>query len=158
TVVKVTGLLVFIVAGAGLLRGSANLLGSVAPPVNHLGRAGNIVAALMLIVFTHTRFDPVGYVAGEMKEPRGRIPRIMVIGIGVSLVIYWATNTIYHYALGMDGIRATTTPAATVATRMTGPLGAAGVALLAIVSAVSSINGTMMSSSRVYFAMARDRV
>jgi APA family basic amino acid/polyamine antiporter len=56
----------------------------------------------------------------------------------------------------MDGVRATTTPAATVATLMIGPVGAGAVALLAIVSAVSSINGTMMSSSRVYYAMARD--
>jgi APA family basic amino acid/polyamine antiporter len=41
---------------------------------------------------------------------------------------------------------------------MVGPVGASVVALLAIVSAVGSINGTMMSASRVYFAMARDRL
>src|SRR5262249_53904079 len=64
--------------------------------------------------------------------------------------------TIYHYMLGMDGMRATPTPAATVATLMIGPVGAGVVALLAIVSALGSINGTMMSASRVYYAMARD--
>src|SRR5262245_2310717 len=156
TVIKVTGLILFALGGVILLRGMPNLLGTEVPPTQTLGAAGNLVAALMLVVFTHTGFDRVGYVAGEMKNPREVIPRSMVLGLTLILAIYWATNTIYHYALGMDGIRATTTPAATVATLMVGPGGAGVVALLAIVSAVSSINGTMMSSSRVYYAMARD--
>jgi APA family basic amino acid/polyamine antiporter len=41
---------------------------------------------------------------------------------------------------------------------MLGPMGASVIALLAIISAVSSINGTMLSSSRVYYAMARDGI
>ena len=156
TVIKVTGLILFAVGGVSLLRGMPSLLGTHAPPTQAFGPVGNIVAALMLIVFTHTGWDRVGYVAGEMKNPREVIPRSMVIGIVLILSIYWTSNTIYHYALGMDGVRATTTPAATVATLMVGPLGAGAVAVLAIVSAVSSINGTMLSSSRVYYAMARD--
>jgi len=58
----------------------------------------------------------------------------------------------------MEGMRATSTPAADVATLMVGSFGAGLIALLAIVSAVGSINGTMMASSRVYFAMAKDRL
>ena len=54
--------------------------------------------------------------------------------------------------------RATATPAADVATVMVGSAGAVIVAMLAIISAVGSINGTMMSATRVYFAMARDRL
>jgi APA family basic amino acid/polyamine antiporter len=156
TVIKVAGLILFAAGGVILLRGMPNLLATEAPPTQLLGTAGNTVAALMLIVFTHTGWDRVGYVAGEMKNPREVIPRSMVLGITLILAIYWATNTIYHYALGMEGVRATTTPAATVATLMIGPVGAAAVAVLAIVSAVSSINGTTMSASRVYYAMARD--
>ncbi len=158
TVIKVAGLVIFVGAGLFLLRGVPNLLGTQAPPIHEFGAAGNLVAALMLIVFTHTGWDRVGYVAGEMKNPRAVIPKSMFIGLTIILLIYWAANTIYHYTLGMDGIRATTTPAADVATVMVGSVGAAVVALLAIVSALGSINGTMMSASRVYFAMARDRL
>lgn len=156
TVIKVSGLILFAAGGMILLQGMPNLLGTQAAPTQLLGTATNVVAALMLIVFTHTGFDRVGYVAGEMKNPREVIPRSMVFGITLILTIYWATNTIYYYALGIAGLRATTTPAAAVATLMIGPAGAAAVAVLAIVSAVSSINGTTMSSTRVYYAMARD--
>ena len=72
------------------------------------------------------------------------------------VVIYVSMITIYHYVMGMEALRATTTPAASVAQMMLGPVGASVIALLAIISAISSINGTMLSSSRVYYAMARD--
>ena len=156
TVVKVGGLILFAVLFAVLLRETENHLGARLPPIQDRGFYGNLIPALMLIVFTHTGWDRVGYVAGEMKNPRDVIPRSMVLGLSIVLLIYWTIITIYHYALGMDGLRATATPAADVATMMVGPLGASVVALLAIISAVSSISGTTMSASRVYYAMAKD--
>ncbi|PIQ63581.1 MAG: hypothetical protein COV99_02185, partial [Bacteroidetes bacterium CG12_big_fil_rev_8_21_14_0_65_60_17] len=125
-------------------------------PLKDDGFLKNLIPALMLIVFTHTGFDRVGYVAGEMKNPREVIPRSMVIGLGIVIGVYVSVITIYHHVLGMDALRATTIPAAAVAQEMLGSVGATAIALLAIVSAISSINGTMLSSSRVYYAMARD--
>jgi APA family basic amino acid/polyamine antiporter len=93
-----------------------------------------------------------------MTNPRQVIPRSMMIGLGIVIGVYVTTITIYHYVLGMEALRATTIPAAAVAHEMLGPIGASAIAILAIVSAVSSINGTMLSSSRVYYAMARDRL
>ena len=156
TLAKVVGLIAFAVLFTFLLGGTEGRLGEVsAPPVDR-GWLRNVIPALMLIVFTHTGWDRVGYVAGEMRNPARAIPRSMFIGLGLILAIYWTIITIYHYVLGMDALRATATPAADIAEIMIGPVGASLVALLAIVSAVSSINGTTMSASRVYYAMARD--
>jgi APA family basic amino acid/polyamine antiporter len=157
SIVKVGGLIAFAVLFAVLLGGTEPQLGSRAASLPHSGLL-NLIPALMLMVFTHTGWDRVGYVAGEMESPRKVIPRSMVLGLGTVLLIYWAVITIYHNALGMEALRATVTPATDVATMMIGPAGASVVALLAIVSAVSSINGTTMSASRVYYAMARDRL
>lgn len=156
TTVKVVGLIVFVAGALLMLDGETNRLADISAPTQSLGTLGNLVAALMLVVFTHTGWDRVGYVAGEMRDPRRVIPRTMVFGILLILAIYWSVITIYHYVLGMDGIRETATPAAAVADLMVGPVGAAVVAALVIVSALGSINGTMMTASRVYFAMAKD--
>ncbi len=156
TGIKVVGLLVFATAGAMLLNGLPNLLGEHVATQTPLAPTGNLIAALMLIVFTHAGWDRVGYVAGEMKNPRDVIPRTMVYGMAIILVLYWTIISIYHYALGVEAMRLTATPAADVAQLMIGSKGAAVIALLAIISALGSINGTMMSSSRVYYAMARD--
>ena len=156
TVMKVAGLLLFVLFFAVLLSGTDSQLGEISAPTSGTGFLGTLIPALMLIVFTHAGWDRVGYVAGEMKNPRAVIPRSMVYGLSLVLLIYWAVVTIYHYVLGMEALRATATPAADIASIMIGPIGASLVAVLAILSAVSSINGTTMSSSRVYYAMARD--
>lgn len=156
TALKVFGLVLFAVGGLLLLRGSPEMLSEVSPTTNGRSAFANVVAALMLVVFTHTGWDRVGYIAGEMTNPRKVIPRSMLIGLSIVLVIYWSVITIYHYVLGMDAMRATATPAADVATQMVGPIGAGLIAILAIVSAVGSMNGTTMSASRVYYRMAAE--
>jgi APA family basic amino acid/polyamine antiporter len=62
----------------------------------------------------------------------------------------------YHKTLGMEGMRASTVVASDVLTILIGPIGAALIALLVIISASGSINGTMMTAPRVYYAMAKD--
>ncbi|MDA0875076.1 MAG: APC family permease, partial [Bacteroidetes bacterium] len=158
TVAKVGGLVLFVVLFLFLMGGAEPQWSASIPPLVDQGFLANLIPALMLIVFTHTGYDRVGYVAGEMADPRKTIPRAMVVGLSIVIVIYAAMITIYYYVMGVEGLRATTTPAAEVAGMMLGPVGASFVACLAIISAVSSINGTMLSSSRVYYAMARDGI
>jgi APA family basic amino acid/polyamine antiporter len=156
TVIKVGFLALFAAVGVALMSGLPNLLGTQSAPTTGLSPAGNLIAALMLIIFTHTGFDRVGYVAGEMKDPKKAIPRSMLVGITIVIALYWSLITVYHYTLGMEGMQTSVTPAADVGTVMIGAAGASIVAVMAIVSAIGSINGTMMSATRVYYAMARD--
>lgn len=156
TLIKVVGLIALAAGGVFFLSSAANLLGTTLPTTTGVGPFGNVIAALMLIVFTHIGFDRVGYVAGEISNPREVIPKTMAIGTIIIIGIYWLMNTTYHYALGMEGMRGTATPAADVATILIGTVGAGAIAILAIVSAAGSINGTMMSATRVYYAMAHD--
>jgi APA family basic amino acid/polyamine antiporter len=135
-----------------------NLLSSQAPPTANLGAVGCVVAALMMVFFAYTGWDRVGYVAGEMKDPKRVIPLSLIIGIGIIVLIYALTNMIYHRILGMEGMRESVIVASDVATKLIGPLGAGFVAVLVMISTTSSINGTMMAASRVYYAMARDRL
>ena len=56
----------------------------------------------------------------------------------------------------MAGMRESTIVASDVLTVLVGPVGAALIAILVIISASGSINGTMMTAPRVYYAMSRD--
>lgn len=153
---KIGGLIALVVIGLILVQSHENLLFTKAPPTGGLGPIGNIVAALMLIVFAHTGWDRVGYVAGEMKNPRRVVPLSLTIGIGSIVVVYVLINMIYHQTLGMEGMRESTIVASDVATQLVGPLGAGFIAFLVIISTTGSINGTMLTASRVYYAMAKD--
>jgi amino acid transporter len=63
---------------------------------------------------------------------------------------------IYHQTLGMEGMRESTLVASDTARQLIGPIGAGLVAVLVMISATGSINGTMMTAPRAYYAMAKD--
>lgn len=156
TVIKVGGLFGLIVIGLILVQSHENLLTTKAAPIEDLGPIGNAVAALMLIFFAHTGWDRVGYCAGEMRNPRRVVPLSLIIGIALVVVIYVFTNMVYHRTLGMEGMRESTIVASDTARQLVGPIGAGFVAVLVMISATGSINGTMMTAPRAYYAMAKD--
>jgi len=91
-----------------------------------------------------------------MKNPKRVIPLSLMIGIVVVILLYALTNLTYHRILGMSGIRESVIVASDVLTILIGPIGAALIAILVIISASGSINGTMMTAPRVYYAMSKD--
>ena len=156
TLFKVAGLASLAVIGVLLSGGQENLLSTRATPTGELGPIGNVVAAMMLVLFAHTGWERVGYVAGEMKNPRRVVPPSLLVGIVTVVILYATTNTIYHWTLGMEGMRNSTIVAADTLVVLIGPAGGAVIAFLVIMSTTGSINGTMMTATRVYYAMARD--
>jgi len=156
TILKVGALLSIVAVGLLFSGGHENLLSSHVAPEGGLGPVGNVVAALMLIIFSHTGWERIGYSAGEMKNPKRIIPLSLMIGIVLVVMLYAITNMTYHKTLGIPGMRESTLVASDVLTVLIGPIGAALIAVLVIVSASGSINGTMMTAPRVYYAMSRD--
>jgi len=156
TLLKVGALMSIAIAGIFLSGGHESLLSTHAAPTGGLGPVGNVVAAVMLILFSHTGWERIGYSAGEMKNPKRVIPLSLIAGICVVVCLYALTNMTYHRTLGMEGMRESTVVASDVLTILIGPIGAALIAILVIISASGSINGTMMTAPRVYYAMAKD--
>nr|MBC8346156.1 amino acid permease [Candidatus Neomarinimicrobiota bacterium] len=154
--IKIGGLFLFAIAGLIMMDGNYGQLSIAATATGSLGSTGNIVAALMLVLFSFIGWDRVGYVAGEMKNPAKVIPQSMIYGITVIILLYLSANLLYHSALGMEGIRNSTIVASDTAIKLFGSMGAGLISLMVIISATGSINGTIMSASRVYYAMARD--
>ncbi len=156
SVIKACGLLLLAVVGLAASRGEPSLLATTAPATATLGPLGNASAAFLLIVFSYLGWDRLGYVAGEMKNPRRVLPPSLVVSMATVAVLYLLTNVMYHHVLGMEGVRASTIVASDAMIRVLGPIGAGLVAVLVIVSTTGSINGTVTAAPRVYYAMARD--
>ena len=156
TLIKTLGITIFTVAGLAMFEGDFLKLSETASATENLGTIGNIVAALMLILFSYLGWDRVGYIAGEMKEPQKVIPKTMFYGISTIAILYISANILYHTVLGMEGVRSSSIVASDIASLLFGNLGASLMSITVIISATGSINGTMMSASRLYYAMARD--
>ncbi len=156
TIIKTLGITIFTVAGLAMFEGDFLKLSETASVTKNLGTIGNIVAALMLILFSYLGWDRVGYIAGEMKEPQKVIPKTMFYGISTIAILYISANILYHTVLGIEGVRSTSIVASDIASLVFGKTGASLMSVIVIISATGSINGTMMSASRLYYAMARE--
>jgi APA family basic amino acid/polyamine antiporter len=112
--------------------------------------------ALIPILFAYGGWQNANYVAEEMRDPRRHLPRSLIIGTLVVVVVYLLANVAYVRTLGLEGLAATETPAAAAAGRW---FGAAGDRLIAGAIAISTfgfLNLAILAPTRVYFAMARD--
>ena len=154
--IKISGLFLFTVIGLLMVGGNFSKLSESVQATATLGTTGNIVAALMMIVFSFLGWDRVGYVAGEMKDPKKVIPKTMLYGMLIITLLYIGSNFLYHAVIGLEGMRSSSIIASDTAVSLFGSIGASLISIMVIISATGSVNGTMMATTRVYYAMARD--
>ncbi len=153
TALKV-GLIVVLVISAALFgAGSAdNFHSSIAAP----GGLGGWIAALVAALWAYDGWNNVNMVSSEVKEPQRNIPRALIFGTGGVAALYLLANLAYFFVLPAAEVGASDRVAAAVARKFMGAAGGGAVAVAAMVSIFAALNGSILSGSRVPFAMARD--
>ncbi len=140
-------LLTFGNAGTGALAGSVTL---------GIGDWGGFGVALIAVLWTYVGWVDLTYLAGEVVGPARTFPRAMVGGLALVLVVYLLINAAYLYVLPIADIAHSNAVAATATERVFGAAGRSMVAALVMLSTVGSLNGTLLSNPRVFYAMAQD--
>jgi APA family basic amino acid/polyamine antiporter len=118
---------------------------------------------LMYVSFAYSGWNAAAYVAGEVVRPDKTLPRALLVGTGVVMILYVLLNLVFLYAVPSDTLAGPTTgfnpviEVGDVAARQlfgdrAGQIITAVIAL-ALISAVSSM---VMAGPRVYAAMAAD--
>ncbi len=112
--------------------------------------------ALSKAFWAYDGWGSIGYIGGEIRDPQRTLPRALLVGVSLVIVLYMAINFSYMSVLSMDEIAHSNLVAADVMTRVLGPSGAALIAIAVMISTLGATNGTILNSARVYFAMAQD--
>ncbi|HJR06245.1 MAG TPA: amino acid permease [Pyrinomonadaceae bacterium] len=113
-------------------------------------------AALTPVMFAYGGWQTTSFVAGEMRDPRRDLARGLLLGIIGVILLYTAVSFVCVYALGAEGLAATQTPATAVMRRALGERGALLIALGITVSTLGFLSQSLLTTPRVYFAMAED--
>jgi len=124
------------------------------PPATVLAFA----AALVPILFSYGGWQSANTVAEEMKSPERALPRALVAGTLLVIVIYVAVNLVYLMTLTRDGVASTVTPAADTVRRLFGPEGDAWITAAIAISAFGFLDLSFLGPTRISYAMARDGV
>jgi APA family basic amino acid/polyamine antiporter len=115
-------------------------------------------AALTPVMFAYGGWQTTSFVAGEMRDPRRDLARGLLFGVAGVILLYTAVSFVCVYALGADGLAQTTTPATAVMRRALGERGATLIALGITISTLGFLSQSLLTTPRVYFAMAEDKL
>jgi APA family basic amino acid/polyamine antiporter len=140
---------------AGLVLSGRSIADLSAAPMPDAAPFG---VALIAAFWAYDGWNGVGYLAGEVQNPRRIVPLAMVGGIAIVGALYVLTNLAIHLTLPPDELARSVHPAIDAATRLVGSGGGTAIALCILLSTVGCTHGLVMAGARVPYAMARDGV
>ena len=122
------------------------------------GRSFIAAAGLATVsaLWAYDGWNNLSMVAGEVSDPQRNMPRALIAGTALVIAVYAATNLAYFFVLSPTEIAGTNTVAADTARRFLGGAGGAFVAVGVMISAFATLNGSILSGSRIPYAQARD--
>jgi APA family basic amino acid/polyamine antiporter len=115
-----------------------------------------IVVALQSVIFTYDGWTGAIYFSEEVRNPGRDIPRAMIGGVLLVIVIYLALNIAFLRTVPIGVMANDPFVAATAATAVFGPNGENILRILMIVSLLAAANAMVLMASRVPMAMSRD--
>lgn len=119
---------------------------------------GAIGVAMIATLWCYDGWNNLTYIAGEIKEPQKNIPRALVLGTLAIILIYVLTNLAYLYVLPIAEIAKSDLVAADAMQRVFGAQGGAITAVIVMISTFGIVNTTTLTTARLYFAMAKDKL
>ena len=117
---------------------------------------GAIGLALVSVLWAYDGWADLSFASGEVKDPQRNLPRAIILGTLALIAIYVLTNLAYLYVLPIEAISRSPLVAADTMMALFGRVGVVLVSVFVMISSFSSLNGSMLASPRVFFAMADD--
>ncbi len=149
TVVKLLPLIGIILFGFAHIK-SVNLHWEHLPSITSFGETA------LVLFFAFAGFESALNVSGEIKNPKRIIPKGILLGGVLLLVIYLSLQIVAQGVLGGQIAAVKDAPLAAVAVEIVGPIGGTILLLTAAFSCFTSICGDLLATPRLLFAGAKD--
>ncbi len=161
TALKVTAILVLVVLGLTLVPDLLPPAAELAPRRADAPAPSSLAAfglAMVAVLWAYDGWSDVGFVGGEIQDPERNLPRAFILGTAIVVALYLAVDAIYLKVVPITDMPGRPLIAADVAEALIGPTGAVFVAAAVAVSTFGTLNGSMMTGPRVFYAMAEDKL
>lgn len=153
TVVKIILIAAIIVIGLSSAAGSAaNYRSSIPAPGGIAGFFGALVAAL----WAYDGWNNLNMIGSEIRNPQRNFPLALIFGTLGVVAVYLLANAAYFHVLDARAASESNRVAAEMMWRISGAGGASAVSMAAMISILAALNGSILSGSRVPYAMAHD--
>jgi amino acid transporter len=112
--------------------------------------------AMIFVLLTYGGWNEAAYLSGELREPSRSMSRVLLYGTLLVMALYLLANLAFLHVFGLDGLRQADAVGAELMRRVAGPPGEALLGGLICITALSTLNATILTGARVYYALGRD--
>lgn len=155
---KALGLLLFVLIC--FVFGRDVSLNEVAQTTARVASTGSWIAAvifsLQAVFYTYDGWHSAAYFAEEDKDPVRNLPRSMIGGVSLIIVIYLLVNAAILYVLPMPVLQQSKLAAADAITALFGPASGQWVTFFLMISILGIVNAQLLFNPRVLYSMSRD--
>ena len=149
TALTVLALVAVVVAGL-------STTGAVHPPVQAGSQWGTFGLAMVFVLLTYGGWNEAAYLSGELKDVRRNMVRTLLLGTLVVTVVYVLANLAYLNVFGLEGLRKSPAVGADLMRIVAGDASAVVFSVIVCICALSTLNATVFTGARVYYALGRD--
>ncbi|MHC4542672.1 MAG: APC family permease, partial [Planctomycetota bacterium] len=115
-----------------------------------IGKVGLGTAATQLfyVMFAYSGWNAASYLAGEVRNPGNILPRSLLLGTGLVIVLYLALNLVFAYAVPLADVG--------FDNALFGPRASSVFSVLLGLAFLATVSAFVITGPRVYYAMAKD--
>ncbi|MFW7342520.1 amino acid permease [Pollutimonas sp. H1-120] len=150
----IAALLITSFSGLILAGPAAGVAAASAPVTGSL--AGALGLGMVFVLLTYGGWNETAYLSGELRDPGRNMSRVLLIGSLVVTAVYLIVNAAYLQIFGLEPLRGTQAVGADLMRLVAGPWAAVLLSLLVCCTALGTINGSIFTGARVYYALGRD--
>jgi APA family basic amino acid/polyamine antiporter len=155
TILKVVLIVAFLVAGFAI---------GTPQPVSFTPSAGDLAhvtsapfaIGLVFVMYSFSGWNAATYIIGEMHSPQRSLPRALLAGTLIVMVLYVALNAVFLYSTPIDKLAGQLQVASISGTAIFGDIGGRIVGAMICVGLISSISAMMWIGPRVMMTMGED--
>jgi APA family basic amino acid/polyamine antiporter len=159
TLSKVGGIVSILVAT--VLVGRGRLAGLLQPSAgfHEMGAADlmtGLATSLVFVMFCYSGWNAASYIAGELRDPERNLPRSLLTGTAIVVLLYLGMNAVYFYGAPVSELAGRVEVGLIAARNLFGDGGAVLVTVVLCASLLGSAAAMTVAGPRVYYALGRD--
>jgi APA family basic amino acid/polyamine antiporter len=159
TVLKVLSIVLIILATLVIGRGHLSSLTQGAQALGPRSTGDFFAAAstsLIFVMFCYSGWNSASYLAGELRNPTRDLPRALLFGTALVIVLYVGLNLVYFYGTPVEQLAGKVEVALVASENLFGAAGATCVTLVLCISLLACASAMTVVGPRVYYAAGRD--
>jgi APA family basic amino acid/polyamine antiporter len=155
TVLKVVLIVAFLIAGIAIDTPQPVAFAPRLTDFAHVTSAPFAIS-LVFVMYSFSGWNAATYIIGEMRTPQQNLPRSLLAGTLIVLVLYVALNAVFLLSAPIDKLSGQLQVASIAGSHIFGDIGGRIVAGMICIGLISSISAMMWIGPRVMMTMGED--